>query len=633
MTCRTRIDAARSSHQTVVGTGGLLARFNDAGVLDPMDVHAARAAARLHRETDERAILAAALAVRGTRFGHACVRLALQQEVVVGDGAEADFIESLPWPDPDDWHRAVAASSLTAGTPQDRPLVLVDDRLYLERYFCYEDQLVRLVRDRLVPGPSGTGFDTDPLVIERLLPRMDGGGINAQRIAADKALTGRLTLVVGGPGTGKTYLLGRMLAAIAAGTGSFPRVALCAPTGKAAARLGEEIADSAREACSTEARELLGLLEASTIHRLLGWTWGRNRFAHYEKKLLPHDLVIVDEMSMVSLPMVVKLLSAVRPDAHVVLVGDPYQLESIEVGTVLADIVGPAVDGDPGVDRGSKAPIADRVVVLREGRRYDEHGPIAALAGAIRRGNGDRAMETLATGSRDLGWVEDRSSPDFARLLAEVVGQRCRLVDLAGTPGCEEAALAALTEVAVLCANREGPGSVTRWQRAIEAALDRHYPGLRSRGRWYPGRPVMITRNDYNLDLYNGDIGVVAMTDEGLRVTFHRGGLRSFPPSYLGDHTTVHALTIHKSQGSQFDEVIVSLPPESSRLLTRELLYTAVTRASKKVTVVGPESVIRLGVERSVQRASGLRSRLWRKEDSDEPSQIAGELLEAQRRA
>ena len=611
MTGLSRIEAARSSHLAVVGTDGLLARFNDAGVLDPMDVHAAQAAARLHRETDERAVLAAALAVRGTRFGHACVRLAQQRDIVVGDGADAGAIESLPWPDPDGWHEAVAAGSLATSTPQDRPLVLVDDRLYLERYFRYEDRLVRLVRDRLDPGPSGTRLSADQLELERLLPRMDGGEANAQRAAADKALAGRLTLVVGGPGTGKTYLLGRMLAAIAAAGGSFPRVALCAPTGKAAARLGEEIADSAREAGTAEARGLLGQLEASTIHRLLGWAWGRNRFAHHEQNLLPHDLVIVDEMSMVSLPMVVKLLSAVRPDAGVVLVGDPYQLESIEVGTVLADIVGPAVEGDPGADRPSKAPIADRIVVLREGRRYDEHGPIAALAGAIRRGDSEQALETLASRAGGLGWVEDRLSPEHARLLAEVVDGRCRLVDLAHAPGQAEAALDALAEVAVLCANREGPAGVARWQRAIEAGLDRRHPGLRFRGRWYPGQPVMITKNDYSLDLYNGDIGVVAMTDRGLRVVFRRGEIRSFPPGYLGDHATVHALTIHKSQGSQFKEVIVSLPPESSRLLTRELLYTAVTRASEKVTIVGPEPAIRLGIERSVQRASGLRSRLW----------------------
>ena len=171
--------------------------------------------------------------------------------------------------------------------------------------------------------------------------------------------------------------------------------------------------------------------------------------------------------------------------------------------------------------------------------------------------------------------------------------------------------MARLGEMGVLCANRDGPGSVEQWRRDIENTLDERFPGLRYRGEWYPGRPLMITRNDYNLGLYNGDIGVVVRAGESVRVTFDRGGVRSFPPGHLGEHTTVHALTIHKSQGSQFDEVIVSLPLESSRLLTRELLYTAVTRASKKVTVVGPESVIRLGIERSVQRASGLRPRLW----------------------
>jgi exodeoxyribonuclease V alpha subunit len=179
------------------------------------------------------------------------------------------------------------------------------------------------------------------------------------------------------------------------------------------------------------------------------------------------------------------------------------------------------------------------------------------------------------------------------------------------TEGRIEDALGELDQMAVLSAHHQGPQSVDRWRRRIEDALDERFGGLRFGNEWYPGQPIMITSNDYTLDLYNGDIGVTVATDDGLRVAFDRGGIRTFPRSHIGDHATVHAMTIHKSQGSGFKEVVVALPVESSRLLTRELLYTAVTRASEKVTLIGDEAVIRRAVNRSVERASGLGVRLW----------------------
>jgi exodeoxyribonuclease V alpha subunit len=333
----------------------------------------------------------------------------------------------------------------------------------------------------------------------------------------------------------------------------------------------------------------------------LGWSWDRGRFAHHGKNRLPHDVVIVDEMSMVSLPMAAKLLEAVRDDSAVVLVGDPFQLESIEAGTVLADIVGSGEASD--------APIADHVVVLERVFRFEEDSAIADFAAAVREGDEDRAVALLGAGGEHVRWAQDRSHREFEQLWDAVVSQRVRMVELAGE-GRGEEALAVLGELAVLCARRRGPDGVAGWEREIERALDERFTGLRWGGEWYPGRPVMITKNDYSLDLYNGDIGVCVQTEDGLRVLFAGG--REFAPSHLGEHTTVHAMTIHKSQGSQFDEVVVVLPGESSRLLTRELLYTAVTRARRRVRVVGGADVVRAAVGRSVQRASGLGVRLSR---------------------
>ncbi len=246
-------------------------------------------------------------------------------------------------------------------------------------------------------------------------------------------------------------------------------------------------------------------------------------------------------------------------------------------------------------------------MVLDRVHRFEEDSAIADFAEAVRLGDADTAVALLGSGVDQLGWVQNRRSAGFAELWDRIVAQRVRVVELAGA-GQGEEALAELQNLAVLCAHRKGSDGVSGWGREIERALDERFPGLRWGGEWYPGRPVMITSNDYKLELYNGDIGMCVEAGDGLRVLFDRG--REFPPSHLGDHTTVHAMTIHKSQGSQFDEVVVVLPGESLRLLTRELLYTAVTRASGRISIVGGEDAIRSAVERSVQRASGLHRRL-----------------------
>ena len=602
--------AATAGPRMVVDACGLLAPFNDAGALSPLDVHAATAIARLWGETGERVLLAAALAVRGTRFGHVCIDVSNQREALVVEGQPPEVVDALPWPDSVEWASAVRDSPMVGDGRGEEPLVHVGGRLYLERYFRYEELLFDLIEARALAPEA----DLDPEVrvaLDQLLPPLAEGGQNLQHAAGASALAGKLTVIAGGPGTGKTYTVAKMLEALAHLPGTFPRVALCAPTGKAAARLKEVVEEHAARTDKRVVAERLGSVENSTIHRLLGFSRERGRFAHDERNPLPHDMVIVDEMSMVSLPLAAKLMSAVRMDASLVLAGDPYQLESIEAGTVLSDIVGPAADSAAAGESVAPASIAGRVVILERVHRFEEQGSIADFAGAVRDGVPEQAVALLDLDVDALHWVRNRSGSDFRRLTERVLDHRVRLVEKASQPGNEEAALAELGSLAVLCAHREGPGSVEQWRRDIEDALDRRFPGLRYGGEWYPGRPLMITANDYNLGLYNGDIGVVVQTDDGLRVVFERGGPRMFPPGYLSDHATVHALTIHKSQGSQFGEVVVSLPSESSRLLTRELLYTAVTRASRRVTVVGEEPVIRMAVERSVQRASGLRSRLW----------------------
>lgn len=597
-----RIALAAQDPNVVVHAHGLLAEFNEAGVLAPVDVASAQAVSRLLGETDEAVTLAAALAVRGTRFGHVCVRVPTLRESVVVDGREAELVEALPWPEPDEWLERLRSSPLVGDGSGEHPLVLADDRLYLERYWRYEQQVAGLIRDRLGRGEAPLA----PATEETLCRLLAEDGETTQFRAARVALASKLAVIAGGPGTGKTYAVGAMLVALAAaGAETFPLVGLCAPTGKAAARLGQAITELARDVGDPAISAILEQVTPQTIHRLLGWTWGRSRFRHDGSNRLPHDIVIVDEMSMVSLPLAARLLAALRDDATLVIVGDPFQLESIEAGTVLADIVGPAADR-PAADTA----IAGKVTVLDRVYRFEEDSSIADFADAVRRGDPDDAIERLADGGDRLRWVRSPEDPEFAAMWREVTSQRSRLVDLANA-GDVDGAIQALTEVAVVCATKRGPNGVSQWSRSIELALDERYPGLRWDTEWYPGRPVMITRNDYNLDLYNGDIGVAVATVDGLRAVFERGEVRTFPLSHLPEHQTVHAMTIHKSQGSQFDQVVVVLPDEESRLLTRELLYTAVTRARRRVWVVSPENVVRRAVSRSVQRASGLAGLLW----------------------
>ena len=431
--------------------------------------------------------------------------------------------------------------------------------------------------------------------------------------AAARALTTGVSILAGGPGTGKTHTIARILVAahrLAAEEGKRLEVALAAPTGKAAARM--------RAAVSTEVDRLAGGRDAdagpggpwsgtgaTTVHRLLGWRPG-TRFRHDRRNPLPHDLVVVDETSMVALPLMAKLLDAMRPEARLVLVGDPFQLASIEAGTVMGDVVGPA--GQPGSS--ARGVLAGGVTVLRRMHRFAEGSAIAELADAVRAGETDTALALLETGDPTLKWVMD--DPDArVGLEEEVVGDTVAMVRaaLAGNP---LGALAAAHRTKVLTATRWGSGGLYDWSDRIESAVGAAVPELGRARRWHVGRPVIVTRNDPLNRVANGDVGVVVEGSGGVEVAFDDGGtIRLVAPSRLQDVEGWWAMTIHKSQGSEFPHAVVSLPEAGSPILTRELLYTAVTRARDRLTVVGDRDALRFAIERPVARASGLRGRLW----------------------
>lgn len=551
-----------------LGATGLLRTFSDAEVLDSSDVHVAQRLTSLAKETDEAVALAVAVAVRALRNGSVCVDMR-SVEAQVG-------IDGLPWPDIDGWLAAIQASPLASAPPA---LRLYDDLLYLDRYWLEEQQVCDDVHIMIAVKPEKVSPD-----IDRLFPV----GFEEQRTAAKVALSQGLTVLTGGPGTGKTTTVARLLALLASGTRL--RVALAAPTGKAAARLQEAVQLEVSKLDAADQAALSGM-HATTLHRLLGSRPDTSaRFRHNRGNRLPHDVIVVDETSMVSLTMMARLLEAVRPDARLILVGDPDQLASVEAGAVLADLV-------DGLDD-------SKLATLKTPYRFGES--IGALASAIRDGDADRAVEVMRAGGENIQWI-DTDEP--SECLRKVVVPQARRLREAAILGNADVALQTLDEHRLLCAHRRGPYGVRFWNRQIERWLSEE-TGEPIWSDWYAGRPLLVTANDYGLGLYNGDTGVTVVRDGVLRAVIAGSAQKKFATSRLSDVDTLHAMTIHKSQGSQADEVTVLLPQEDSRLLMRELFYTAVTRAKKRVRVIASEQALRAAVQRRAVRASGLARRL-----------------------
>lgn len=573
---------------------GVLAVFNRAGVLEAADVHVALRLGALGEEGDETVLLAVALAVRAARLGAVCVALGSVGEQPM------ELLEEVTWPEVDGWRSAVAASPLTA----QGVLRLEGDLLYLDRHWREERQ----VCDDLVARLDRRAPEVDEAVLAAAVRRLFPEGWDQQRDAAVAAARSWTTVLTGGPGTGKTASVARMVALIAEQLSGDrePRIALAAPTGKASARLQESVAREAAGLDPVDQARLAGLT-ASTLHRLLGWRPDSGtRFRHHRGNPLSYDVVVVDEVSMVSLSQMARLLEAVRPTTRLILVGDADQLASVEAGAVLADLV-------KGFESAAGSPVVrltetHRTKAGRAGADLDE------LADALRRGDADRAFALLTSGSAAVRLVSPSDEAAMAAVRTEVTDAAyavtARALDFTD-PEDRLPITDLLDEHRLLCAHREGPFGVSSWNRQVEHLLAERAE-VAHLDEWYPGRPILVTANDRGLGVSNGDIGVVArMADGRLRVVIRTGNdVKLFAPTRLSGIETVYAMTVHKSQGSEARSVTVVLPPEDSALLTRELFYTAVTRAKEKVTVVGTEAALRAAIGRQVQRASGLAERL-----------------------
>jgi len=567
-------------------------------------------------------------ASRATSEQNACADLGrLATQAILPESPEAGV-----YPELRPWLTALAEYPELVGQPGElKPLILVEQRLYLCRYWQYEHNLAGALLARTQQSLP-LALEASATALQRLFP-VQASSANApahapahnwQALAAACALLSPLTIISGGPGTGKTTTISRLLALLLSQEPDL-RVALAAPTGKAAARMKQALDGSLQQLALPAEIAARFPQQAMTLHRLLGYLPGRVDFYHGPEQPLPWDLVVVDEASMIDLALMTKLVQAVRPEARLILLGDKDQLASVEAGSVLGDIcrsadslafgslrrqqlaqiTGTNLDDLPLASQ----PLDDHVITLQVSHRFAASSGIGQVASAVRAGQSERALQLLA----DPSYTDLSLQPLPSRwqtLQAELY--QAYLPYLSAPTAAD--ALQKLDSFMLLCALRRGPYGVEQLNREVEQALLAQ-KALHNLQTWYHLRPVLITANDYVHQLFNGDIGVVWNPQgHSPRIWFHRadGSIRDFAPTQLGAHQSAWALTVHKSQGSEFDRVWLILPPEPHPLLTRELVYTGLTRARQAVSIYGDSAVLGQGIASSVMRDSGLQARLSR---------------------
>jgi len=604
-----------------------------AGHLLYIDIHFAGFLCRVADRGTCELELAAALLSRSTRDGNICLPL--------------EDIAGMPFPGTEDWeiplvfpelnllHDTLKTSGVVGEPGQYRPLILDNkQRLYLFRYWDYQDRLSRALKHRITKDQEIPHMPFLKEGLERYFSTSeDSEEIDWQKVAALTALMKKFTVISGGPGTGKTTTVAAILGLILelAPTGGV-RMALTAPTGKAAARLKDAI-ERAKDSLNCSDAIKTGLsVETSTLHRILGSIPYSPHFRHNERHRLQVDVAVVDEASMVDLALMTKFIMALPDDCRVILLGDKDQLASVEAGAVLGDIcdtgeaygftkrycekieeiTGYKLSEPHGTSAKNELP--DCIVQLTKSHRFAPNSGISRISRAINAGDGQAALELLKHGGfDDIEWqslpLPDSLCSVFGTTIAREYGGYLAADNI-------EDAFRQFTNFRILCAVREGPYGVKEINTLSEQILagkDLIDPDP----QWYEGRPVMITRNDYTLRLFNGDVGLAVKEKDGTRrIAFAMpdATICRFQPFRIPAHETVFAMTIHKSQGSEFDRVLIILPDNYSPVLTRELLYTGITRAKTHVTICGTEQVFLWAVSRRIRRKSGLRDALWNSE-------------------
>jgi exodeoxyribonuclease V alpha subunit len=597
------------------------------GIFSDLDRHFARFIERLAGGDNPELALAAATVSRKRSEGHICLDLPAVAGKKLPDAAD-DAAQPITCPELDTWKKKLWASPVVGAPGEFKPLILDEaGRLYLHRYWEFETALAAEVKRRVSEAASAPAAKLLNECIDRLFTPVARGEADWQRAAALTAVLKQFCVISGGPGTGKTWTLVRILALLLELAQGKPlRIAVAAPTGKAAARIQDEIRAAKEQLPCPDTIKAQLPEQATTIHRLLGATPDSALFRHNANNPLPTDVVAVDEASMVDLALMAKLFAAIPASAKVILLGDKDQLASVEAGAVLGDICA-GLEGRAATSATKPIPIgapcggletvrptlSDCIVQLRKNYRFAEDSAIQRLANAINDGDVPHAIEILnESGAPESGlaWRKLPEPRSMKSMLREKLLAGFAPYFAANDP---LASLDAQGRFRVLCALRAGPYGVARLNELAEEIFED--AGLiRRTGPWYSRRPIMVTRNDYALRLFNGDTGAVTPDDEGGACACFLGAegeLRKVLPARLPEHETAYGMTVHKSQGSEFERVLIILPDCDVPILTRELLYTAITRARAGVEIWATEAVLATAIARRMTRNSGLRDALW----------------------
>ena len=590
-------------------------------LLRPLDVQFALMVAQ---EAHPAVKLAAAVLSRDAGEGHVCLPISRLRTDEFLSGKTNELREQLLAQAgvPDDWSALLLASEAVSGGERPTPIVLCGDRLYLNRMWRNELTVARFFNE------ANQVVDVDEALLaqtlDALFPASDE--IDWQKVAAAVALTRRISVISGGPGTGKTTTVARLLAALIQTTRQ-PRcrIRLAAPTGKAAARLTESLGEALRRLPLTDEQKALLPTEASTLHRLLGAQPGSQRMRYHAGNPLHLDVLVVDEASMIDLPMMARLIDALPEHGRVIFLGDRDQLASVEAGAVLGDIcawvnagytAGRAAQLErltghpvPAGESDVAGALRDSLCLLQKSYRFGSHSGIGSLARAVNNGDRHGVRATLRQAFEDIVLHPLSTTEEYEVMLKQSQEGYGRYLQLLRERAEPEALIAAFGEFQLLCALRDGPYGVSGVNEQLEQMLNRRRAiTLPRHSRWYEGRPVMISRNDSALGLFNGDIGIALERGEGLRVWFPMpdGSIKSVQPSRLPEHDTAWAMTVHKSQGSEFDHAALILPAKIVPLVTRELVYTAITRAKQRLSIYADEQVLTQSIVARTERRSGL---------------------------
>lgn len=603
----------------------LLLQAVEKRLLRPLDIQFARLVAT---ESQPALLLAAACVSAEAGEGHVCLPLSNLCEDSLFAGRQPALAQAI-WQaagKPDDWPSHLADWSAVSDGSRVTPLVLSNQRLYLHRLWHSEGR----VADFFAAQDVKTAFDMRAAgdVLNSLFGDQPE---NWQKIAAAVALTRKTAVISGGPGTGKTTTVAKLLAALIRLNPGALRIQLAAPTGKAAARLTESLGRALQDLAVSDEERRRFPAEATTLHRLLGAQPDTQRLRYHAGNPLHLDVLVVDEASMVDLSMMAKLIAALPAHARVVFLGDRDQLASVEAGAVLGDICRCTESGYSlaraeqlalltgctlqGSDDGQAPVVRDSICLLQKSYRFDASSGIGQLAKAINLGDAEQVRAVFAAAHDDVSYQTLNSAEAYQVMLDEVAQGYQPFLQLIRQQSPPSEVIAAFGRYQLLCALRDGPFGVQGLNQRIEQRLMQlqriRRPGIGS--RWYAGRPVMITRNDSALGLFNGDIGITLRDEEGnLKVFFPLpdGSIKAIQPSRLPSHETAWVMTVHKSQGSEFDHTALVMPTQFLPVLTRELVYTAITRARKQLTIYSEPGVFQRAVQLQTQRRSGLVERL-----------------------